>query len=90
MEICSSTFVEPQPFLFWGECEVLFFDVKEFAYGKGGADLGGLVYAAAVFILYPVLEDTRPSLQSQTSGAAIGGMLGKYRDEERFETILIL
>ena len=67
-----------------------FSDVKAFANGKGGAYVGGLVSAAAVFILYPVLEDIRPSLYSQTSGAVIGGMLGKHRDEERFQPLLNL
>lgn len=50
-----------RPF-FSGECaKFCFSDVKESANGKGGVYSDGRVNAAAVFILYPVLEDTRPS-----------------------------
>lgn len=73
-----------RPFFSGESAKFCFTDVKEFASGKGGAYLEGLLNAAAVFILYPVLDDTRPS------GAVIGGMLGKHRDEERFEPLLNL
>jgi hypothetical protein len=51
-----------RPFFSGQSAKFCFSDVKEFANGKGGAYLGEIVSAAAVFILYPVLEDTRPSL----------------------------